>query len=186
VIADRLPIETERLRLRLLALEDLAAVHAFESRADVCRWLYWGPRSDEDCRAALERKIARARDAPETGVALAIELVTSGELVGHTDLTVGEAVHRQGELGFVVHPDHHGRGYATEAGRGMLGLGFAIYRLHRVEVRAEPRNTASVRVLEKLGMRLEGHLRENEWVKGEWQSEVVYALLAREWRARGG
>jgi RimJ/RimL family protein N-acetyltransferase len=86
----------------------------------------------------------------------------------------------------VMHPDHHGRGYATEAARAMLALGFATYRLHRIEARAEPRNSASTRVLEKLGMRLEGHLRENEWVRGEWQSEVVYALLAREWRAQGG
>jgi RimJ/RimL family protein N-acetyltransferase len=186
MIADRLPIETESLRLRLLVPEDLAAVHAFESRADVCRWLYWGPRSEQECREALERKIARARDAPETGVALAVELEASGEVVGHTDLTLGAPEHRQGELGFVMHPDHHGRGYATEAARAMLALGFATYRLHRIEARAEPRNSASTRVLEKLGMRLEGHLRENEWVKGEWQSEVVYALLAREWRAQGG
>jgi RimJ/RimL family protein N-acetyltransferase len=186
VIADRLPIETERLRLRLLVPEDLAAVHAFESRADVCRWLYWGPRSDEECRAVLERKIARARDAPETGVALAVELKAGGELAGHTDLTLGAPEHRQGELGFVFHPDHQGRGYATEAARAMLALAFATYRLHRVEARAEPRNSASVRVLERLGMRLEGRLRENEWVKGEWQSEVVYGLLAREWREQRG
>jgi RimJ/RimL family protein N-acetyltransferase len=184
VIADRLPIETERLRLRLLVPGDLAAIHAFESRADVCRWLYWGPRSEAECREALERKIARAREAPETGVALAVVLGESGELVGHTDLSVEPPEQRQGELGFVFHPDHQGRGHATEAARAMLALGFETYRLHRIEGRAEPRNTASVRVLEKLGMRQEGHLRENEWVKGEWQSEVVYALLAREWRAR--
>jgi RimJ/RimL family protein N-acetyltransferase len=181
MITDRLPIETERLRLRLLVPGDLAALLAFESRADVCRWLYWGPRSEEECREALERKIARARDAPETGVALAVELKATGAVIGHTDLSPGEAVHRQGELGFVFHPDHHGRGYATEAARAMLRLAFEGYGLHRVEGRAEPRNTASIRVLERIGMRREGLLRENEWVKGEWQSEVVYALLEYDW-----
>ena len=56
-----------------------------------------------------------------------------------------------------------------------------MLRLHRVVGRLEPRNTGSARVLEKLGMRREAHLVENEWVKGEWQSELVYAILAREW-----
>ena len=65
----------------------------------------------------------------------------------------------------------------------MVALAFGTYDLHRVYGRLEARNTASARVLEKLGMRQEAHLVENEWVKGEWQSELVYALLARERRA---
>jgi RimJ/RimL family protein N-acetyltransferase len=63
----------------------------------------------------------------------------------------------------------------------MLDFAFDTVRLHRVVGRTEARNTGSARVLEKLGMRREAHLVENEWVKGEWQSEVVYAVLAREW-----
>jgi RimJ/RimL family protein N-acetyltransferase len=91
--------------------------------------------------------------------------------------------HRQGEIGYIVHPDHHGRGYATEACRPLLRVAFEEMGLHRVVGRLDARNTASARVLEKLGMRREAHLVENEWVKEEWQSEVVYAILDREWRA---
>jgi RimJ/RimL family protein N-acetyltransferase len=113
---------------------------------------------------------------------LAIE--RDGELIGHANLSVGD--HRQGEVGFIVDPAHQGHGYATEAAEAMLELGFETYDLHRIIGRLEPRNTASARVLERLGMRKEAHLIENEWVKGEWQSEAVYAILAREWReARG-
>ena len=65
----------------------------------------------------------------------------------------------------------------------MLALAFETYDLHRVVGRLEARNVASARVLEKLGMRREAHLIENEWVKDEWQSELVYAVLAREWHA---
>jgi len=89
---------------------------------------------------------------------------------------------RHGELGFVFHRAHHGNGYATEAAWPMLAFGFEVVGLHRVIGWLEPRNRGSARVLEKLGMRQEAHLIENEWVKGEWQSELVYALLAREWR----
>jgi RimJ/RimL family protein N-acetyltransferase len=130
-------------------------------------------------RGSLEGHIARST---EVGVVLAIE--RDGELVGHANLVVGE--HRQGEIGFIVHPDHQGHGYATEAAEAMLELAFETYDLHRVIGRLEPRNSASASVLERLGMRKEAHLIENEWVKGEWQSEAVYAILAREWReARG-
>jgi RimJ/RimL family protein N-acetyltransferase len=92
--------------------------------------------------------------------------------------------HRCGEMGFIVHPDHHGRGYATEASRMLMRFGFETMELHRIIGRLEARNTASARVLEKLGMRREALLIENEFVKGEWQSEIVYAMLDREWRAR--
>lgn len=68
--------------------------------------------------------------------------------------------HRQGEIGFVFHPDHHGKGLAAEAATELLRLGF-----------------------EDLGMRKEAHLRENEIVKGEWTDEVVYAMLEDEWKA---
>jgi RimJ/RimL family protein N-acetyltransferase len=172
----RLPIETARLRLRRLVPDDLAALHAIHSREDVTRWLYWGPRDEDDVRAALEGHIARPSDE---GVVLAIDL--GGELIGTANVAVGE--HRQGELGFMLHPDHQGHGYATEAAEAIVELAFGTYRLHRVCGRVEPRNTASVRVLERLSMRKEAHLVENGWVKGEWQSEAVYAILAREWHA---
>jgi RimJ/RimL family protein N-acetyltransferase len=179
-----LPIETSRLRLRLFAPGDLAALHAIQSREDIHRWLYSQPRSEDEVRETLERRIARARDAPETGVALAVELAATGELLGDVSLTLGPPEHRQAEIGFTFHPGHHGRGYATEAARAVIALAFGAYDLHRVYGRLEARNVASARVLEKLGMRREAHLVENEWVKGEWQSELVYALLARESRGR--
>ena len=158
--------------------EDLAALHSIQSREDVARWLYWEPRSEAEVRDVLAAQIARA---PEAGMNLAVELRATGELVGHVSLSIGE--HRQGEVGFLFHPDHQGHGYATEAARALLAHAFEHYDLHRVYGRLEPRNAASARVLEKLGMRREGLLLENEWVKGEWQSEAIYALLAREWAA---
>jgi len=150
------------------------------SRDDVTRWLYFEPPTEAEVGEWLEGVIARP---PETGVARAVELRTTGEIVGHLTLIVTPE-HRQGEIGFIFHPDHQGHGYATEAARALIAYAFEHYALHRVYGRLEPRNEASARVLEKLGMRREAHLIENEWVKGEWQSEAVYALLAREWGER--
>ena len=158
--------------------DDLTALHAIHSREDVCRWLYWGPRTREQVREVLDGLIDRPAAA---GPWFAVEQLDTPGLIGSVSLQLGE--HRQGELGFIFHPDHQGRGYATEAARAVLRVAFEDHELHRVYGRLEPRNVGSGRVLEKLGMRREALLLENEWVKGEWQSEAIYALLAREWGA---
>ena len=120
-------------------------------------------------------------EAEGNALELAIQPRDSDTMVGDVVLMYRSEAHRQGEIGFVLHPDHQGHGYATEAAREMLRLGFEQLGLHRIIGRLEARNSASAAVLERLGMRLEAHLHENEWVKGEWQSELVYAMLATEW-----
>jgi RimJ/RimL family protein N-acetyltransferase len=178
------PFETDRLLLRPFAEGDLDALYAIHSDDRVARYLYNEARTRDETSILLERKIAGAAIGAEgEWLSAAVVLRESGELVGDVSLQWVSEIHRQGELGFVFHPAHHGRGYATEASRPLLAFAFETLGLHRVVGRLEPRNIGSARVLEKLGMRREAHLIENEWVKGEWQSELVYALLAREWRS---
>lgn len=180
------PITTDRLLLRPFTADDFDAVYAVHSRADVTRYLYWSARSAGDVRKLL---VARAEqtvlDDEGDGLNLAVELRDTKTVIGEVRLSWHSAEHRQGEVGFIFDPDHHGRGYATEAARAMLALGFDELRLHRIVGRLDARNTASARVLERLGMRREAHLVENELVKREWTDEVVYAMLDREWRTRG-
>ena len=175
------PIETERLVLRPYEERDYDALHELYSDADVARWLYYGPSTPEQSRAKLARKIAAHALTEESGLAAAVEL-RDGTYVGDAVLFYMAPVeHRSIELGFSFDPRHQGNGYATEAARALVDWAFRV-GFHRVYGRLEARNTASARVLEKLGMRQEAHLVENEWVKGEWQSELVYAILDREWR----
>ena len=108
-------------------------------------------------------------------------LKESGELVGDFILHWTSEAHQQAEIGYIIHPDHAGHGYATEAGRVLLWIAFQDLGLHRVSGSTDARNSASGRVLKKLGMRQEAHLLENEFVKDGWQSEVIYAILDREW-----
>ena len=181
------PVQTDRLVLRPFAASDFDALLAIQSRADVARYLYWDPRTAAEVRETLDTKVrATAIIAEGDNLSLAAVLSESGEMIGDCSLRWASAEHRQAEIGFVFHPDHHGQGYATEAARALLALAFEDLRAHRVFGRLEARNTASARVLERLGMRKEAHLIENEHVKGEWQSEVVYALLEREWASRSG
>jgi RimJ/RimL family protein N-acetyltransferase len=177
------PLETPRLILRPFLAEDFEAIHAMRSDAEVARYLYGEPMSDDEARAFLQRKMATPAWTREGDwlTAAAVERA-SGTTVGDVSLHWVSERDRTAEIGFIVDPRHHGKGFATEAAGALVDWAFAS-GLHRVIGRTEARNTASARVLEKLGMRLEAHLVENEWVKGEWQSELVYAILDREWAA---
>ena len=179
------PLETERLILRPFEPGDLEALHEIHSDDGVVRWLYDEARTLAETHDLLSRKVEAAALSREGDwLSAAAVLRATGELVGDLALNWASEEHRQGEVGFLVHPRHQGNGYATEAARPLLAFAFETMGLHRVVGRLEARNAASARVLEKLGMRREGHLVENEWVKGEWQSELVYAILEREWRDR--
>jgi RimJ/RimL family protein N-acetyltransferase len=173
---DPVRVETERLLLRRFEPGDLEALHDMRSREDVVRWLHEDPPTLEQSAARLERRMHYVRFAL-TGDGLGFAAVRDGVLVGDLSLFLRSAENRQGEIGFVVHPDQQGRGYASEAAAAILELGFETFGLHRIAGTLEARNTASARVLERIGMRREAHLVENELVKGEWQSELVYARL---------
>jgi RimJ/RimL family protein N-acetyltransferase len=185
VIAPDLPIRTERLVLRLYTEDDLGDVYDIQSRPDVTRYLYWGVRDHAQARDSLAMKIA-ASGLREEGdnLTLAVVLPETGKVIGDVLIIWVSREHRRGEIGYIFHPDFGGRGYATEAAEVVLRLGFEAFGLHRVVGRLDGRNTASARVLERLGMRREAHLVQNELVKGEWTDEMVYAMLEDEWRAR--
>ncbi len=178
------PLETTRLTLRPFVADDFEAFHAMRSDEDVVLYLYQGPLSPAETHELLARKIAGTSWAREGDwLSAAVVERASGATVGDVGLGWVSERDRTAEIGFTFDPEHQGRGFATEAARALVGWAFASAGLHRVIGRTEARNTASARVLEKLGMRLEAHLVENEWVKGEWQSELVYAILDREWTA---
>jgi RimJ/RimL family protein N-acetyltransferase len=166
VLCPSYPIETGRLLLRPFAASDHAALLAIHSRDDVTRYLNWDPRGPEEVTRVLALKVAAtALEHEGDTLDLAVVLREDGTLVGDLTLMWRSAVHRQAEVGYVFHADHHGRGLATEATAALLQLGFEELGLHRIYGCLDARNTASARVLEKLGMRREAHILENELVR---------------------
>jgi RimJ/RimL family protein N-acetyltransferase len=185
-LAPEYPIETERLLLRPIdPVADVDAIHAYLSREDVCAFIPISPSTREQV-AERYRDPKRSRSVlTEAGQALclAVVLKATGELIGDVLLMWKSAEHRSAEIGYVFNPVHHGHGYATEAARVLLGLGFDGLGLHRITARIEDRNPASGAVLRRIGMRQEAVLVENEWFKQRWSTEVDFAILDREWRA---
>ena len=178
------PIETPRLLLRPFVAEDLDALYDMRSRPDVARYLYWEPATREEIGPELDRRV-RTRTLEKEGddLHLAAVLREGGALVGDISLDWLSEKHRQGEIGFVLHPDHQGKGLAREAATEMLRLGFEVFELHRIIGRCDARNDASAGLMRRLGMREEAHFVENEIFKGDWGDELVFAMLASEWEA---
>ena len=170
--------------MRPMSPEDLARHYAIYSNPDVVRFLY---EERMDLAAAREHLARRCSiDLPREGSwqNLAVEL--DGVLIGEVAVAYVSEVHRQCEIGYVFDPTSSGRGYATEAAALAVEIGFTVLGAHRVSARLDHRNGSSRRLLERLGMRPEARLRENEFVKGEWTDEAVYAVLEDEWRFSRG
>ena len=177
------PIRTDRLLLRPWRLDESDTFHRLRGDPEVARFLYQRPLSRAEADTALAAQCSTITE-PGQWMNVAVEVAATGEVAGDVGLCWLSAGDRQAEIGYTFSPDHHGRGYATEAAAALVDLAFTGLGAHRVVGHLDARNTASAAVLERLGMRREAHFVENEWVKGEWTDDVVYALLASEWPAR--
>jgi RimJ/RimL family protein N-acetyltransferase len=177
------PLHTERLRLRTMTLADIDDVHAFQSREDVCRYLTFGPRSYADV-AEKVAQFATATTLRGDGDYWQLALEHQGHVIGDLYFSIKNVQNATAEIGWGMHPDHHGHGYMTEAATAVLNVAFGELGLHRVMAEVDPRNTASAALCTRLGMREEARLVEAVWFKGEWSDTGIYAILEREWARR--
>lgn len=179
------PISTDRLSLRRFRAADYDAYATYHTDADVYRYLYSAPPD----AMALKKQFAAAIDDPfvEDGDAfrLAVTRQDDGAVVGEVLLKIASTSARQGEVGYIFNPAFAGHGYATEATGAILDFGFSRIGFHRIFARLDTKNSASIGVVERLGMRREAHFIENDCFDGVWGDEYVYALLRSEWIRRG-
>jgi ribosomal-protein-alanine N-acetyltransferase len=179
-----LPIETERLILRRYTRDDVEDILEFGSHPSVAR----ATREIDATEAGVERYIDLQNSyqpfEKDRCFDLAIERQDNGKVIGLVTLIVRD--HKQGEIGYALGVEHRGHGYATEAAQGLMAHGFLSLDLHRIYACTSSRNPDSWAVMERLGMRREGHSREAILEDGEWLDHLVYAILAREWEHREG
>ena len=175
-------IRTERLVLRPFARSDLEDVLNYYSLPEVQRYLDWKARDKSEAKSAFEAMRKQTRlTRPGDILTLAIVREADGAVLGHVSMRWTDATAGQGEIRFAVGPAFRRNGYAIEAVRALMTYGFEHYRLHRIYAVTAGRNEASARLLRKLGMRLEAHYREHALFMGEWDEELHFAILAREW-----
>lgn len=175
-----------QVALRRFRAADLDAFAAYRSSPSVARFQSWdAPYPRRDAEELIGQMTASDPDTPGQWFQFAIVLRSTGELIGDCAARPDGDDPRQAEIGFTIAPGHQGHGHATDAARELLGYLFDQRGKHRVTASCDARNTASARVLERLGLRREGHLRESTWAKGEWTDDLLYAVLSREWQSSG-
>jgi RimJ/RimL family protein N-acetyltransferase len=174
-------IWTERLVLRDLTEDDQKAVHSYASDPEVVRYMDWGPNTEQETVNFIQRSIAAQKEQPRTNYTLATVLKADNTLIGSCGIHISSPENKEGWIGYCLNRHYWGQGYATETASALVGFGFAQLSLHRIFATCVPANTASAHVLEKTGLKLEGHLREHRWVKCVWRDSLLYATIDREW-----
>lgn len=175
-------LHTARLTLRPFTLTDAAAVQRLAGAREVASMTAAIPHPYEEGMAEMWINTHPGRLADGSGVIYAITLADTDELCGAIELSI-KPEHQRAEMGYWIGVPYWGRGYCTEAAAALRDHGFRALGLHRIRAVHMARNPASGRVMQKIGMRHEGTLREHELRWGAFETIECYAILRSEWEA---
>ena len=178
---------TDRLTLRPMTLDDAEALYAYRSIPEVNTYTYtpvW--TSLHEATTHIEELLPKIND-PESGFGkwMIVRNDTSA-VIGDVFLNKTPEMTGTYELGYIIHPDHAGHGFATEAARTAMKIGFEEWGVHRIYARVDEEHIASAKVCQRLGMRQEARLIENDKRGDVWSNELIFAILDREWSAITG
>jgi RimJ/RimL family protein N-acetyltransferase len=177
-------LETERLTLREISEEDFGAVHAYASDPEVVQYVPWGPNTSQDTHDFLATTMTRAVAELRLEYVLGVELRSSPGMLGTVGLYLRSRDHDQAMLGYAYGSGAWGQGIATEAALAMVAMGFDVLGLRRIWASCDPDNHGSRRVLEKVGMQVEGLLRGDMVIRGDVRDNLLWGILEPEWRDR--
>jgi ribosomal-protein-alanine N-acetyltransferase len=174
-----LPIGTARLSLRDFVKSDFDAIRAYSSDPRVTKYLFFGPRDAESTAEYLEGLLASQEEVPRTRFELAVEEIESGRVMGACDLSLIER--NVVDLGYMLGLADWGKGYATEIALALVDAAFFDLRADRIISTVDVNNQASIRVLEKIGMRWEAVFRKHRRAKNRWWDCHLFVLPREVW-----
>jgi len=178
------PIQTKRLTLRRLVTDDAQAVHAYRSDPIVVKFQSWKPRTLSETKSFLEQLAQVEPNRPGTWLQLGLETKTDKTLIGDCGIRFPADDSFQVELGMTLMPACQGQGMASEALQAILDYVFGQLDKHRVFASIDPRNESAIRLMNRAGMRQEAHFRKSLLIDGEWVDDLIFAILASEWREK--
>src|SRR5215207_3231896 len=174
-------IESERLRIRRFKDSDLATFMAYRNDPEVARYQSWDSLDEQEARTFIREMESAQAGVPGEWFQFAIESKETQDLIGDCGLRIDKHEPYRAEIGFTLAREHQGKGFASEAVSRLLDYSFEVLGLHRVVAIADSRNAPSWALLERVGMRREGHFLQNVWFKGGWADEYLFAVLKDEW-----
>lgn len=174
---------TDRLCLRSLQHSDAESLYAYRRHPEVLRYQTWGPQSLQEVVEFINSM--SKREFHQTGWhQIAIALREDDSLIGDCGIHILEEDARIVEIGITLDPAHQSMGYASEALNAVLTKLFVELKKHRVIASVDPLNSPSIALMERIGMRKEGHFVKSLWFKNDWVDDVRFAMLAEEWNAK--
>jgi RimJ/RimL family protein N-acetyltransferase len=175
-------LRTPRLVLREFTAEDWTATHAYQQDPRYLRYYDRDGVTEREAQAFIYTFILWQGEQPRLRAQLAITIAKTGELIGNVGLRRDHADDRMADMGYELSPTHWGRGFATEAARAMVDLGFGTWGLHRIHAHCVADNEASARVLTRAGLRQEARLRDQQFFKDRFWDVVIFGIMRDEWR----
>lgn len=174
-------LSNERLFLRELTKSDWIDVHTYASQDKVCQYQPWGPNSREESKEFVNQVINDAIQEPRTRFVFAIVNKGNERMIGAGEFNIRNLANKTGEVAYIINPEYWGKGIATEVARLLIDVGFREHKLHRIYATCDPRNLGSLKVLEKVGMTMEGRIREDLLIKDGWRDSLLFSVLEHEW-----
>lgn len=170
---------SERIKLRLIELSDLNAIHDLHALPAVDEFNTLGiPENIEETKSIITPWILENKKQLISNYTFAIELKENHQFIGLFGLKLSDKKFNSAEVWYKLHPDSWGKGLATEALNLILDFGFKMLKLHRIEAGCAVENIGSIKVLEKVGMTREGRHRKILPLKNGWSDNFHYAILA--------
>lgn len=177
-------LETNTARLFLRPIQKNDAEPVFNYRSDSIANTYqgWIPRTIDEVSDFIANRVSSTIDSKETWFQFVIIKNENGELIGDIGLHFFDSENKQVEIGCTIDKKHQKLGFANEAMSEILRLLFKDLNKHRIVASIDPRNECSIKLVKKLGMRLEAHFKESILLNGEWVDDLIYAILQKEWK----
>ncbi len=173
-------LKSERLTIKSLSPSDAEAFFIYRSDPEVARFQGFSPEKEEEARRFIADNTA-CFNQEENWFQMGI--YREEELIGDIGIHFIGPENSQCEIGYTLAGSAQGKGYATEAVTEVLTFLFTQLNKHRITAGLDPRNTSSIKLLERIGFRCEGHFIKSYLNKGIWEDDLLYALLAEEWRS---
>jgi [ribosomal protein S5]-alanine N-acetyltransferase len=172
-------ITAERIILQELKDKDWESIHSYASLEAASRFQPWGPNTILDTKNFVRQAVQDMNVSPRKRNVFSVFEKGNSEMIGHCELNIDGP---SAELSYIIHPDHWGKGFATELSMTLVRYGFEELGLHRIIATCDVRNIGSYRVLEKVGMTREGRLRKDLLIKDGWRDSYLYGILEEEWK----
>ena len=174
-------LQTTRLNFRQVSKEDINNIHALHSLPETDRFNTLGiPETIKDTEKIMDDWYAKQDTNPPASYVFCLELIDTKKFIGLIALNMGKPNYKSAEVWYKIHSDYWQNGYATEALKGLLQFSFNDLNLHRIEAGCAVENLASIKVLEKAGMKREGMKRKVLPIRNEWKDNYFYAILEEE------